>query len=66
MAYHAKMVPVRDKENKQTRKASPSAIRLGVLGTGLHDCVCFYHFHQKNLENSNILAPCQHGTLSNR
>jgi hypothetical protein len=25
VAYHAKAVPVRDKENKRTRNASPSA-----------------------------------------
>jgi hypothetical protein len=25
VAYHAKVVPVRDKENKRTRNASPSA-----------------------------------------
>jgi hypothetical protein len=47
VAYHAKAIPIRDKENKRIRKASPLAIRIGVLGTGLHVRVCFYHFHQK-------------------
>jgi hypothetical protein len=45
--YHAKAVPLWDKENKRTRKASPRPIRLGLLGIGLHVRVCFYHFHQK-------------------
>jgi hypothetical protein len=33
MTYHAKAVPVRDKENKEMLPHRP--IRLGVLGIGL-------------------------------
>jgi hypothetical protein len=47
-AYHAKAVPVKDNENKRTQKRlSHRPILLGVLGTGLHVRVCFYHLHQK-------------------
>ena len=47
VAYHAKVIPVRDKENKQTRIASNRPIRLGVLGTSLYAHVCFSHFTRK-------------------
>jgi hypothetical protein len=63
--YHAKAVPVRDKENKRTRKASPSANSRRCA----RNCpICSFvllPFSPENLENSDILSPCGYGTSSN-
>jgi hypothetical protein len=46
-AYHAKAVPVSDKKINEHEMLPHRPIHLGVLGTGLYACVCFFHFHQK-------------------
>jgi hypothetical protein len=46
-AYHAKVVPVRDKKIREHERLPHQPIHLGVLGTGIYVHVCFYHFHQK-------------------
>jgi hypothetical protein len=54
--YHAKAVPVRDKENKRTRKASPSA-NLSRLARNKPTCSCvLLPVSLENLENSGILS----------
>jgi hypothetical protein len=65
-AYHAKAVPVRDKENKQTRRAFPSA-NSPRCARKWPICLCvLLPFSPKKLENSGILAPCGYGTVPNR
>jgi hypothetical protein len=44
-AYHAKAVPVRDKENKEMLPHRP--IRLSVLGIDLYIRLCFSHFERE-------------------
>jgi hypothetical protein len=61
--YHAKAVPVRDKENKQTQNASPSA-RSRRCARNWPICLCV--LLPFSPENSGILAPCGYGTVSNR
>jgi hypothetical protein len=64
--YHAKAIPVMDKENKRTRKASPLAY-LPRCARNWPICSCvLLPFSPQNLENSGILAPCGYGTMSNR
>jgi hypothetical protein len=66
VAYHAKSVPIRDKENKQTQKASPSA-NSSRCARNWPICLCvLLPFSPENLENSGILAPCGYGTVSNQ
>jgi hypothetical protein len=48
VAYHAKAVPVKGKENNRTRKASLLANSPSCVRTGLGVRVCFYHIHKKN------------------
>ena len=65
-AYHAKAVPVRDKENKRTQNASPSA-NSPRCARNWPICSCvLLPFSLENLENSRILAPCGYGTMSYR
>jgi hypothetical protein len=55
--YHAKAVPVRDKENKRTRKASPSA-NSPRCARNWTTCSCvLLPLSPENLENSGILVP---------
>jgi hypothetical protein len=64
--YHAKEVPVRDKENKRTRNDSPSA-NSPRCARNWPICSCvLLPFSTENLENSCILAPYGYGTMSNR
>jgi hypothetical protein len=64
-AYHAKAVPVRDKENKRTRKAFPSA-NSPMCARNWPTCSCvLLPLSLENLENSSIFAPCGYGTVSN-
>jgi hypothetical protein len=66
VAYHAKSVPIRDKENKRTQKASPSA-NSSRCARNWPICLCvLLPFSPENLENSGILAPCGYGTVSNQ
>jgi hypothetical protein len=64
--YHAKAVPIKDKENKRTRKGSPSANSPRCA----RNCpTCSYvllPLSPENLENSGILAPCGYEKMSNR
>jgi hypothetical protein len=53
-SYDAKAVPVRDKEINEHERLPHRPIRLGVLGTGLHVRVCFYHFHQLNFSSIQL------------
>jgi hypothetical protein len=63
--YHAKSLPVRDKENKRTRNASPSA-NLPNCARNWPICSCvLLPFSPENLENSGILAPRGYGTMLN-
>jgi hypothetical protein len=63
--YHAKVVSVRDKENKRTRKASPSS-NSPSCARNWPTCSCvLLPLSLENLENSSILAPCGYGTVSN-
>jgi hypothetical protein len=65
-AYHAKAVPVRDKENNRTRNASPSA-NSPRCARNWPMCSCvLLSFSPENLENSYILTPSGYGTVSNR
>jgi hypothetical protein len=65
-AYHAKVVPVRDKENIRTRNASPSA-NSPRCDRNWPMCSCvLLPFLPENLENSGILAPYGYGTVSNQ
>jgi hypothetical protein len=64
--YHAKAVPVRDKENKRTRNASLST-NLPRCARNWPMCSCvLLAFSPENLENSGILAPRGYETVSNR
>jgi hypothetical protein len=66
VAYHAKAVPVRDKENKRTRKASPSA-NLPRYARNWPICSCvLLPLSPENLENFGILAPCGYKIVSNQ
>jgi hypothetical protein len=66
VVYHAKAVPIRDKENKQTRNASPSA-NSPMCARNWPICSCvLLPFSPENIETSGILAPCGYGTVSNR
>jgi hypothetical protein len=63
VAYHAKVVPVRDKGNKQTRKDSPSA---NSPRCARNRPICSCVLLPFSSENSGILAHCGYGTVSNR
>jgi hypothetical protein len=65
-AYQAKAIPVRDKENKRTRKASPST-NSPRCSRNWPTCLCvLLPLSPENLENSGILVPCGYGIVSNR
>jgi hypothetical protein len=65
-AYHAKAIPVMDKEIKRTRKVSSSA-NSPRCARNWPICSCvFLPFSPENLEKIGILAPCEYGTVSNR
>jgi hypothetical protein len=62
-AYHAKAIPVRDKENKRTRNVSPS-INSPRCARNWPICLCVLcSFSPENLENSGILAAYGYGTM---
>jgi hypothetical protein len=66
VAYHEKAVQVRDKENKRTRKASPSA-NSPRCSRNWPICSCvLLPFSLEKIENFVILAPCGYGTMSNQ
>jgi hypothetical protein len=50
VAYHAKVVPVKDSENKQMWKAPYRSILLVVLEIGLRVHVCFCPGHPQRLK----------------
>jgi hypothetical protein len=65
-AYHAKAIQVRDKENKRTWKASPSA-NSPRCTRNWPTCSCvLLPLSPKFLKNSGILIACRYGTMSNR
>jgi hypothetical protein len=64
--YHAKVVPVKDKENKRTRKTSPSANSPRCARNWLTCSCVLLPLSPENLENSGILAPCGYRIVSNQ
>ena len=62
MAYHAKVVPVKDSENKRMWKAPYRLIILVVLEIGLCVHVCVLPWLPAKIENSGILVTCGYGS----
>jgi hypothetical protein len=65
VTYHAKAIPIRDKENKRIRNASPLAnLPRCAINWPTYPCVLL-PLSPENLENADILVSCSYGTMSN-